>query len=374
MKLSPHHLSPLEHYRRNLDEEGFVADAAQQAAVEKLDKLYKNLLQRGDAIPKKNLFERWHLSKPKPVEPVIGLYFWGGVGRGKTFLMDSFYEALPLERKMRLHFHRFMRRVHKELKSLDGQKNPLESVADRIAEEAVVLCFDEFFVSDIGDAMILGTLLEHLFDRGVTLVATSNIAPDGLYENGLQRSRFLPAIALLKRFTEVVNVDGGIDYRLRALTKAELYHTPLDWEADRSLRASFDSLSSEPARADVDIEVEGRPLRARYLAADGVAWFDFRALCDGPRSQNDYIELARVYHTIVLSDVPCLREGQDDMARRFVNLVDEFYDHRVKLVISAETPPEQIYQGLGLRFEFQRTVSRLLEMQSQEYLGQAHQP
>lgn len=374
MKLSPHHLSPLEHYRRNLEEEGFIVDMAQQKAVEKLDRLYKNLVQRGDAIPQKNLFERWHLSKPKPVEPVIGLYLWGGVGRGKTFLMDSFYEALPLERKMRLHFHRFMRRIHKELKSLEGQKNPLEVVADRIADEAMVLCFDEFFVSDIGDAMILGTLLGHLFDRGVTLVATSNIAPEGLYENGLQRSRFLPAIALLKRYTEILNVDGGVDYRLRVLTRAELYHTPLDWEADRSLRESFDSLSSEPARADVDLEVEGRLLRARYLAADGVAWFDFGTLCDGPRSQNDYIELARVYHTIVLSGVPCMREGQDDMARRFVNLVDEFYDHRVKLVISAETLPGQLYQGQGLRFEFQRTVSRLLEMQSQEYLAQAHQP
>jgi len=366
-------LSPGEYYQECLTQQGFVADAAQQMAVEKLQKLYRNLVARGSEPVKKNLFEKLGLSKSRPIEPVIGLYFWGGVGRGKTFLMDAFYESLPMHRKLRVHFHRFMRRVHNELKMLEGEKNPLEKVADHIAEEASVLCFDEFFVSDIADAMILGTLLQHLFERGVTLVATSNIAPDGLYQNGLQRARFLPAIALLKQFTEVVNVDGGVDYRLRALSRAELYYTPIDWEADRSLRQSFDSLSPEPAQANVEIEVEGRMLMARYVA-DGLVWFDFRVLCDGPRSQNDYIELARIFHTVLISDIPCLGEGQNDQARRFINLVDEFYDHNVKLVLSAEAPPEGLYQGTGLHFEFQRTISRLLEMQSHDYLARQHEP
>jgi len=370
--------SPLIFYQQRLAQPGFVADAAQQMAVEKLQKLYKNLIARGEEQHKKTLFEKIGLTKTKPIEPVIGLYFWGGVGRGKTFLMDAFYESLPFERKLRVHFHRFMRRVHQDLKMLDGQKNPLEKVADHIAAEAVVLCFDEFFVVDIADAMILGTLMQQLFERGVTLVATSNIAPDGLYENGLQRARFLPAIALIKQFTEVINVDGGIDYRLRALTRAELYYSPLNAEADQGLKRIFDSLvleptSATPMNADTDIEVEGRLIRSRYLA-DNVAWFDFKELCDGPRSQNDYIELARVFHTVLISRVPCLREGQNDQARRFINLVDEFYDHQVKLVISAEAAPEQLYQGHGLRFEFQRTVSRLLEMQSHEYLARQHEP
>ena len=342
-------LSPSDVYQRSLTQQGFVADAAQLMAVEKLQKLYKGLIARAALPVKKNLFEKLGFSKAKSVEPVMGLYFWGGVGRGKTFLMDAFYESLPIERKLRVHFHRFMRRVHQDLKSLQGEKNPLEVVADRIATEATVLCFDEFFVSDIADAMILGTLMEHLFDRGVTLVATSNIAPDGLYENGLQRSRFLPAIALIKQFTEVVNVDGGVDYRLRVLSRAELYHSPLDDEADKSLKRSFYSLAPETPEADVELEIEGRMLQSRYLA-DSVVWFDFSELCDGPRSQNDYIELARLFHTVFLSNLPCLKDAQNDQARRFINLVDEFYDHNVKLVISAEAPPRAALPGHGPGF------------------------
>lgn len=366
--------SPLERYQHYLQQPGFVPDAAQEMAVEKLQKLHKNLLARGEEPFRKSLLERWGIGKVKPIEPVIGLYFWGGVGRGKTFLMDVFYEALPFQSKLRLHFHRFMRRVHQELKTLEGEKNPLEVVADRIATEARVLCFDEFFVSDITDAMILGTLMQHLFDRGVTLVATSNIVPDRLYTNGLQRSRFLPAIALIKEFTEVINVDGGVDYRLRVLQKAELYHWPLDEGADRSLQHSFDQLASEAPRLEEgEIEIENRMIPVRCLA-DGVAWFSFTALCDGPRSQNDYIELARLYHTVLISGVPCLKAGLDDQARRFINLVDEFYDRNVKLVLSAAVAPEALYQGSGLVFEFQRTLSRLLEMQSGEYLARQHRP
>src|SRR5690606_10716771 len=301
------------------------------------------------------------------------------VGRGKTYLMDNFFESLPFEQKMRVHFHRFMRRIHSELKLLGGKKNPLTLVADTISREARVICFDEFFVSDITDAMILGTLMEELFRRGVTLVATSNIAPDGLYKDGLQRARFLPAIALLKQHTQVVNVDGGVDYRLRALEQVELYHSPLDAAADQSLMESFKNLmpgsvgNSGEFQSNVAVDIEGRKIIARHLAED-VIWFDFVELCDGPRSQNDYIELAREYHSVLISNVPGLGRNNDDQARRFVNLVDEFYDRHVKLVISAARPLANLYDEGRLNFEFQRTVSRLLEMQSREYLAKPHRP
>lgn len=370
-------LSPLQRYQRDLLRPEFRQDAAQAAAVNHLQHLYEQLVAAWQAEQESSgligFFKR--LAGTMPRQLVRGLYFWGGVGRGKTYLMDNFFESLPFEQKLRAHFHRFMRRVHAELKKLDGQKNPLEKVADIIAQEARVICFDEFFVSDITDAMILGTLMEELFARGVTLVATSNIVPDGLYKDGLQRARFLPAIALLNQHTLVVNVDGGVDYRLRALEQAELYHSPLDEEADRSLMCSFKSLLSTTAEVseNVDLEVEGRLIRARY-ASEGIAWFDFVELCDGPRSQNDYIELAREYHSVILSNVPALGRATDDQARRFVNLVDEFYDRQVKLVISAERPLAEIYSTGKLDFEFQRTVSRLLEMQSREYLARPHRP
>jgi cell division protein ZapE len=370
-------LSPLARYQQDLQRPDFRQDAAQAAAVQHLQNLYETLVAAWQAEQQQfsfsRLIKRFKGDEARPL--VRGLYFWGGVGRGKTYLMDNFFESLPFEQKMRAHFHRFMRRVHAELKKLDGQKNPLKQVASIIASEARVICFDEFFVSDITDAMILGTLMEELFARGVTLVATSNIVPDGLYKDGLQRARFLPAIALLNEHTQVVNVDGGVDYRLRALEQAELYHSPLDEAADQSLMCSFKSLL--PANAvvqdEVDLEVEGRLIRARHVS-EGIAWFDFVALCDGPRSQNDYIELAREYHTVILSNVPGLGREKDDQARRFVNLVDEFYDRQVKLVISAERPLAQLYSTGKLDFEFQRTVSRLLEMQSREYLARPHRP
>ena len=371
-------LSPLARYQRDLERPDFRADAAQALAVQHLESLYKELVaawQQEQAVV--SGWGRWVqcLTGTPPRHPVRGLYFWGGVGRGKTYLMDCFFESLPFEDKLRTHFHRFMRRVHAELKKLDGQKNPLEKVADIISGEARVLCFDEFFVSDITDAMILGTLMEELFARGVTLVATSNIVPDGLYRNGLQRARFLPAIALLNQHTLVVNVDGGVDYRLRALEQAELYHAPLDQAADQSLMASFQSLIAAGAEVQetVALEIEGRYIKTRYHS-EGVAWFDFVELCDGPRSQNDYIELAREHHTVLLSNVPGLGRVLDDQARRFISLVDEFYDRQVKLVISAERPLLQLYSSGTLEFEFQRTASRLLEMQSHEYLARPHKP
>ncbi len=368
-------LSPQARYERDLTRPDFRRDAAQAEAVAHLQRLYEQLLAAWQESQRETLWGGLvrRFIGDKVSEPILGLYFWGGVGRGKTYLMDSFYESLPFPNKMRSHFHRFMRRVHTELKKLDGQKNPLQKVADIIAAEARVICFDEFFVSDITDAMILGSLMQELFARGVTLVATSNRVPDDLYKDGLQRARFLPAIELLKKCTLVVNVDGGVDYRLRALEQAELYHSPLGEAADASLKRSFDSLLqvNTAVEAQVDLEVEGRSIRARYEAED-IVWFEFDAICDGPRSQNDYISLACEYHTVLISNIPALGQAKDDQARRLINLVDEFYDRQVKLIVSAEKPLAELYSTGKLDFEFQRTVSRLLEMQSHEYLAKPH--
>ncbi|OMG68876.1 cell division protein ZapE [Stutzerimonas balearica] len=364
-------MTPLERYQADLKRPDFFHDAAQENAVRHLQRLYDDLL----ASERNNggLFGK--LFGKKSQEPVKGLYFWGGVGRGKTYLVDTFYDALPFKQKMRTHFHRFMKRVHEEMKTLKGEKNPLTIIGKRFADEARVICFDEFFVSDITDAMILATLLEELFKNGVSLVATSNIVPDGLYKDGLQRARFLPAIELLKKHTEVVNVDSGIDYRLRALEQAELYHFPLDAEAELSLEKSFKSLLTENCKVleDEALMIENREIRARKIAND-VAWFEFRALCDGPRSQNDYIELGKIFEAVLVSNVEQMNVAKDDMARRFINLVDEFYDRNVKLILSAEVELKDLYAGGRLEFEFQRTLSRLLEMQSHEYLSRPHKP
>ena len=365
-------LTPWERYQQDLERPDFQKDPAQADAVQRLQSLYDKLVsvesERKTALSKL----RRKLKKGKE-EPVRGLYFWGGVGRGKTYLMDTFYESLPFERKMRVHFHRFMQRVHQELKALKGEKNPLELVSKKFADEARVICFDEFFVSDIGDAMILATLMAGLFSRGVTLVCTSNIVPDGLYKDGLQRARFLPAIALVKKHTDVVNVDGGVDYRLRTLEQAELFHSPLDEEADISLRRSFDALAVEAGKHSKTMEINGRKIPAK-AHADDVVWFDFKDVCDGPRSQNDYIELARQFHAIIISNVPVLGGDQQDQSRRFIHMIDELYDRNVKVIISAAAPITELYSGGRLGFEFERTESRLLEMQSREYLEAAHKP
>jgi cell division protein ZapE len=369
-------LSPSARYERDLLRDDFRRDSSQAQAVQHLQNLYEALVadwQQEKASTLSGLFKKIFGGASKPI--IRGLYFWGGVGRGKTYLMDNFFESLPFQQKMRMHFHRFMRRVHSELKLLSGQKNPLQKVADIIAAETKVICFDEFFVSDITDAMILGTLMSELFERGVVLVATSNIVPDGLYKDGLQRARFLPAIELLKKHTHVINVDGGVDYRLRALEQAELYHYPLDAQADLSLQKSFRSLLSSPSeeKSNQVLIVEGREIHARF-SAEGIVWFDFEAICDGPRSQNDYIELSKEYHSVFISNVPAFGRANDDQARRFVNLVDEFYDRHVKLVLSAAKPLSELYSDGKLNFEFQRALSRLLEMQSHEYLGMEHRP
>ena len=336
-----------------------------------LQRLYDDLVAASQNKP--GMFSK--LFGKKDHTPVKGLYFWGGVGRGKTYLVDTFFEALPFKEKVRTHFHRFMKRVHEEMKTLPGEKNPLTIIAKRFSDEARVICFDEFFVSDITDAMILGTLMEELFKNGVTLVATSNIVPDGLYKDGLQRARFLPAIALIKQNTEIVNVDSGVDYRLRHLEQAELYHYPLNDAALDSLKKSFRALTPECTKAveNDKLLIENREIIA-LRTCDDVAWFEFRQLCDGPRSQNDYIELGKIFHAVILSGVEQMSVTTDDIARRFINMVDEFYDRNVKLIISAEVELKDLYTGGRLNFEFQRTLSRLLEMQSHEFLSRGHKP
>ena len=365
-------MTVLSLYQADLQRPDFFRDAAQENAVRHLQRLYDDLVrqpQGGSAELLQKLLGK------KPPAPIKGLHHWGGVGRGKTYLVDTFYDALPFPQKMRTHFHRFMKRVHDEMKTLSGEKNPLIIIAKRFAAEARVICFDEFFVSDITDAMILATLLDELFKNGVCLVATSNIVPDGLYRDGLQRARFLPAIELLKQHTEIVNVDSGVDYRLRALEQAELYHWPLDADAELSLEKSFRSLLPEHCEVQENeaLMIENRQIVARKVG-DDVAWFEFRELCDGPRSQNDYIELGKLFHAVLIANVEQMDASKDDMARRFVNLVDEFYDRNVKLILSADVRLQSLYSGGRLEFEFQRTLSRLLEMQSHEFLARPHKP
>lgn len=362
--------TPLKKYQQDLQRDDFQHDAAQEHAVTLLEDLYGRLLQRDKES--RSFFNRMAYAFKKP-EPVQGLYFWGGVGRGKTYLVDTFYDCLPFDEKKRLHFHRFMHEVHHKLKAYKGETNPLEKIADEMASNLHVICFDEFFVSDITDAMILGGLFQALFKRGVALVATSNIPPEKLYWNGLQRDRFLPAIELIQKYTQVVNVDGGVDYRLRTLEQAEIYHYPLDSQAVDNLNFSFDHLATEIEPDGTPIEVEGRKIQTVRLA-EGVVWFDFDAICNTPRSHADYIELSRCYHTVLIHNLYQMNNDNNDAMRRFISLVDEFYERNVKLIIAAAVPMEQIYVGTGLAFEFKRTLSRLQEMQSRSYLAKAHLP
>jgi len=379
--------SPLEQYHNDQQQLGFSADIAQAKAIEHLQRLYEDLCadERLKLSPTQwsQRLSGWMGGKSKQQATIKGLYFWGGVGRGKTYLMDVFYQCLPFENKQRTHFHRFMRYVHGRLAVHTGAKNPLQLVAQELAKESRIICFDEFFVTDITDAMILAQLLDSLFGLGVVLVATSNIEPKGLYENGLQRQRFLPAIALLEGYTEVINVDGGVDYRLRTLSQAELYHWPLDEAADVSLASSFAALVpmlmpvlAEPRSTDSGnengiVNINGRDFTF-IRQSDGIIWFTFDQLCVKPRSQNDYLELACEFHGLIISNVPCLRVGMEDQARRFVNLVDVCYDASLKVIISAEVPLLELYSGGQLDFVFRRTLSRLQEMQSYEYLARGH--
>lgn len=354
-------------YQSLLDTGQLQADPAQAAVVEKLQRLYDEL------APKKQSLWQKMTSGFNGQKQVKGLYLWGGVGRGKTFLVDLFFQLLPSKRKKRMHFHRFMHQIHQELHKFENEKDPLKKIAKNAAEQFDLLCFDEFVVNDIGDAMILAGTLEAFLAEGVCFVATSNVAPDNLYRNGLQRAKFLPAIELIKANTAVMHMDKGEDFRLRALEKAEIYHTPLDNAADAQMQKYFAEIAPSEIKTNAEIVVLGRRLTTRALA-DGVLWMSFKELCDSARSSSDYIELSKCFQTLFLSGVPQLTETNSDAARRFINLIDELYDHRVKLILSAEKPVESLYTGDRLAFEFKRTQSRLQEMQSHEYLGAPHSP
>jgi cell division protein ZapE len=347
-----------------LAEHGIVVDPAQAAAVARLERLSLELgafrAARQSRI--KRLFA-------KPAVP-RGLYLWGGVGRGKSLLMDAFYATVPIRRRTRVHFHAFMRDIHDELATLKREVDPLATVAAHVARRWRLVCFDEFHVSDIADAMILGRLLTALFGHGVVLVLTSNYRPDALYANGLQRQNFVPTIRLLERELDVLEVEGGTDYRLRALSQVRSYLVPADREAEAELAAAFERMRSGPDESP-RLAIEGRTLIARHRAGSAV-WFDFAALCDGPRSQRDYLELAREFSVMFVSGIPRLTAEMGDRARRFTWLVDILYDHRVKLLVSAAVAPERLYEEGPNSREFPRTVSRLVEMQSREYMAQPH--
>ncbi|HEX3838535.1 MAG TPA: cell division protein ZapE [Steroidobacteraceae bacterium] len=362
----------LELYRRELRENGYQCDPAQLAAVAALSDLRQRLMRRQRATRTGLKLLRTVLRRAPP-PPETGLYLWGAVGRGKTWLMDLFYESLPFARKRRRHFHRFMQDVHNGLKEHAGQPAPLERVADDIAAGVVVLCFDEFFVSDIADAMILGTLLAALFERGVTLVATANSPPDELYLDGLQRQRFLPAIEQIQQHTRVLAMDGATDYRLRRLTSAGTYLLTTNPGTEARLAGLFRGLTHGAAAQPGEIEVVGRKIPV--VATNPLAvWFEFQAICEGPRSTDDYIDVARTWPSVLVAHVPVLSAQDEDAARRFIALVDELYDRRVNLVVTAAAPLLQLYQGERLQFEFQRVLSRLTEMQTPEYLSQPHRP
>ena len=349
----------LQLYEATLAQRGYRSDPAQLRAIEALARCEREWAdykaRRANAVTK------------LLVRPPIprGVYMWGGVGRGKSFLMDCFFQSVPLTRKTRLHFHEFMREVHRELQDLKGTVNPLEELGVRMARRYRLICFDEFHVADVTDAMILHRLLQSLFEHRVSIVTTSNFHPDGLYPNGLHRDRILPAIELLKAHLEVVNVDAGTDYRQLTLGQMAIYHSPLGAEADAAMSAAFGRLA-EAREQEPELQIEHRTLRAMRRAG-GVVWFDFRTLCGGPRSQNDYLELASRFHTVLLSGVPQMPPRLASEARRFTWLVDVLYDRRVKLIISAEVPADQLYTEGPLAHEFPRTVSRLAEMRSAEF-------
>ncbi|MEH4622853.1 cell division protein ZapE [Phytobacter diazotrophicus] len=371
-------LTPTSRYLNALNEGSHQPDDVQKEAVSRLDRIYQQIVTKEQSAPQSGgLMAKFGklLGKREPttLPPVRGLYMWGGVGRGKTWLMDLFYQSLPGERKQRLHFHRFMLRVHEELTQLQGHSDPLEIVADHFKAETDVLCFDEFFVSDITDAMLLGGLMKALFARGITLVATSNIPPDELYRNGLQRARFLPAIDAIKQYCDVMNVDAGVDYRLRTLTQAHLWLSPLNEETQQQMDKLWQALAGAKRAHSPVLEVNHRPLATLGVENQTLA-VSFATLCVDARSQHDYIALSRLYHTVMLFDVPVMTPLMESEARRFIALVDEFYERHVKLVVSAAVPLYEIYQGERLKFEFQRCLSRLQEMQSEEYLKRQHMP
>jgi len=360
-------------YVSQVAQAGLTRDRNQEQVIGKLDELRTRLIDQ----PREFTYWAHRLRRLLPgkstLTPVRGVYLWGGVGRGKTMLMDLWFDSLPFDDRERRHFHRFMHAVHEDLRKLRSREYPLESVAHQIARRTRLICFDEFQVSDIADAMILGNLFDALFRRGVTLVATSNMQPAELYRGGLQRERFLPAIALIEKHTTVLHLEGATDYRLRHLKQAPIYLASEAADTPQRLSQLFASVAGAHGTEDGTVAIEHRRIRC-VRQSGAVIWFEFRDLCEGPRSQNDYIELARTCHTLIVANLPVFDAAHENAARRFIALVDELYDRNVNLIVSAAAQPNALYRGEKLKFEFQRTSSRLIEMQTEAYLARAHKP
>ena len=358
-------MKPSENYLSLLEECDFKVDPAQQATINRLDRLYELLVE---AIPEASKWWERVFQISNKREPIRSLYLWGGVGRGKTFLMDIFFQSLPLKNKQRFHFHQFMNQIHVELKQKKDLENPLQIIAKTLSDDMRVLCLDEFVINDIGDAMIMAGLIESLFEFGVVLVTTSNSPPENLYHDGLQRARFLPAIAIIKSHCDVINLDGGEDYRLSGLQQTRLYNVP---HADSVVDEIEQYLIHHvrPVQNEIkELTVNGRKMEFEYCAEDTI-WFNFEFLCNTNRSQQDYLELARLFNTIIVTDIRQMQSQSDDIAKRFVLLIDILYDNQVILICSAAVSPVELYLGKRLAFEFERTASRLIEMQSEEYLA-----
>jgi cell division protein ZapE len=363
-------VTPSQAYAQGVADGRWQADSQQQAVLSELDRIQRQLLA---ALPD-STWEKF-TARFRENEPVPGLYLWGRVGRGKTFLADLLYHAVTGVPKSRWHFHAFMQQIHARLKDLAGHADTMSLVARDLAKDTRLLVLDEFFVSDIGDAMILGRLFEQLIARGVTIVTTSNTPPRELYRDGLQRASFLPAIALIEAHFVVWQLDSAQDYRLRQLTSAPVYYCPLGAAAEQQLAACFERLCEGVAHSAAPLTINQRSIPVRQQAeAHGVAWFEFADLCDGPRSAADYVELARDFHTLLISNVPRFDGGNEDAALRFVYLIDELYDRHVNLLLSAATDPLSLYQGKRFEKQFERTSSRLIEMRSGEYLASEHRP
>jgi len=361
-------MTPLDRYQQLLEKSELSYDPAQEKVIQAFNHLYLtiNVVSQASLLLRlKQLF-----IKPKPVQ---GLYLWGGVGRGKTWMMDMFYESLEMKNKYRLHFHRYLREIHEQLAQYKGQKEPLKLIAKKFSRKYRLLCLDEFHVADITDAMILYGLLKALLENGVIIIITSNLEPDHLYKDGLQRERFIPAIKLIKQFNKIIKIDDGTDHRLNTIQNSDLYYSPLNEENQKKLEDYFIKLSPCKPKTSTQLQINHRPLPV-YKLADDVVWFIFDQIFNSPRAVADYIELAKLFHTVFISEIPFLTEKNEDMSRRFIQLMDEFYDRNVKIILSAASEPEELYKGINLKFEFDRTVSRLKEMKSVNYLKKAHKP
>jgi len=368
---TPEQRSPQQAYSEQLQHGVLEEDSAQRTVIAALQKLHQQLLTPKPTLSP-SLSDRIFFRNTAATDNLPkGLYIWGGVGRGKTWLMDIFFNSLSFKQKQRLHFHHFMQTIHNELRELRGQRDPLKIVASNLARRTKILCLDELYVSDIGDAMLLGQLLENIFQQGIVLVTTTNIPPDHLYQDGLQRMAFLPTIALIKEHMQIVELSGNTDYRLKYLESAKVYHTPLTQSTNKLLQEEFEHLTTSEIKTGNAIAIKGREIPV-LSQTDEMIWFDFAMLCNSPRSSADYIEIARQFHTVVISNIPVMTDEHNDQVRRFMTLIDELYDCNVKVIMSAEDMPNKLYQGSQLAFAYQRTASRLQEMQSRAYLAKRH--